>query len=250
MSDEVITVEHVELPRYLGTWYEIARKPMWAEDRRHAMSPPPTNWKDKRPCPRAQHLPERRGGEVEQRRRGGCCWTPPTPTQRELHAEGAALGVPFTQGNYWIYGWSPATTSRWSARPTANTCGCSRAMHSRTNRPCVTGCTTRRKTASTSATSSARARAEPCIGSEPRIIDATTKRPRNPVAFRIIATAWSHRHRLVEGLWFAFLRELAHRDAGAEHVLVAVHVVHARHRRPVFLALSSVSSGNTASSRL
>ena len=32
MSDEVITVEHVELPRYLGTWYEIARKPMRFED--------------------------------------------------------------------------------------------------------------------------------------------------------------------------------------------------------------------------
>lgn len=31
--DEVITVEHVELPRYLGSWYEIARKPIWSEDR-------------------------------------------------------------------------------------------------------------------------------------------------------------------------------------------------------------------------
>ena len=31
--DEVITVEHVDLQRYLGSWYEIARKPMWAEDR-------------------------------------------------------------------------------------------------------------------------------------------------------------------------------------------------------------------------
>ena len=31
-QDEVITVEHVELPRYLGTWYEIARKPMRFED--------------------------------------------------------------------------------------------------------------------------------------------------------------------------------------------------------------------------
>lgn len=28
----VVTVEQVELSRYLGTWYEIARKPMWAED--------------------------------------------------------------------------------------------------------------------------------------------------------------------------------------------------------------------------
>lgn len=29
---ELLTVEHVDLQRYLGTWYEIARKPMWAED--------------------------------------------------------------------------------------------------------------------------------------------------------------------------------------------------------------------------
>lgn len=32
-DNEVITVEYVELQRYLGTWYEIARKPMWAEDK-------------------------------------------------------------------------------------------------------------------------------------------------------------------------------------------------------------------------
>ena len=32
MSDELMTVPHVELPRYLGTWYEIARKPMRHED--------------------------------------------------------------------------------------------------------------------------------------------------------------------------------------------------------------------------
>ena len=32
MTDELKTVPHVELARYLGTWYEIARKPMRHED--------------------------------------------------------------------------------------------------------------------------------------------------------------------------------------------------------------------------
>jgi apolipoprotein D and lipocalin family protein len=32
MSDGLPTVPQVELPRYLGTWYEIARKPMRHED--------------------------------------------------------------------------------------------------------------------------------------------------------------------------------------------------------------------------
>lgn len=31
-DDEVITVEQVDLQRYLGTWYEIARKPIRIED--------------------------------------------------------------------------------------------------------------------------------------------------------------------------------------------------------------------------
>ncbi len=31
-THELTTVEHLDLQRYLGTWYEIARKPMWAED--------------------------------------------------------------------------------------------------------------------------------------------------------------------------------------------------------------------------
>lgn len=32
MTDELQTVAQVDLPRYLGTWYEIARKPMRHED--------------------------------------------------------------------------------------------------------------------------------------------------------------------------------------------------------------------------
>jgi apolipoprotein D and lipocalin family protein len=32
MTDELKTVPHVDLARYLGTWYEIARKPMRYED--------------------------------------------------------------------------------------------------------------------------------------------------------------------------------------------------------------------------
>ncbi|MFT3897173.1 MAG: lipocalin family protein [Thermomonas sp.] len=32
MTDELKTVPHVDLTRYLGTWYEIARKPMRYED--------------------------------------------------------------------------------------------------------------------------------------------------------------------------------------------------------------------------
>src|SRR5579875_431342 len=41
--------------------------------------------------------------------------------------------------------------------------------------------------------------------------------------------------RFAEG--FRLVGEVAGRDAGAEHVLVAVHVVDARDRRPVFLLL-------------
>src|SRR3546814_2756662 len=43
----------------------------------------------------------------------------------------------------------------------------------------------------------------------------------------------SNHIRLAERLRLIFGR--TDRDAAAEHVLVAVHVVHARHRRPVFL---------------
>lgn len=32
-SDPPATVAAVDLPRYLGTWYEVARFPMWAQDR-------------------------------------------------------------------------------------------------------------------------------------------------------------------------------------------------------------------------
>ncbi|AXA84262.1 hypothetical protein DCD74_05750 [Lysobacter oculi] len=101
MSDEVITVEHVELPRYLGTWYEIARKPMWAEDREARDVTATYELKDNGRV-RVLNSCLNDEGEVEQSE-GEALPLDTTNAKLSVSFMPKALRwVPFTQGDYWI----------------------------------------------------------------------------------------------------------------------------------------------------
>lgn len=101
MSDEVITVEHVELPRYLGTWYEIARKPMWAEDREARDVTATYELKDNGRV-RVLNSCLNDEGEVEQSE-GEALPLDNTNAKLSVSFMPKALRwVPFTQGDYWI----------------------------------------------------------------------------------------------------------------------------------------------------
>lgn len=101
MSDEVITVEHVELPRYLGTWYEIARKPMWAEDREARDVTATYELKDNGRV-RVLNTCLNDEGEVEQSE-GEALPLDTTNAKLSVSFMPKALRwVPFTQGDYWI----------------------------------------------------------------------------------------------------------------------------------------------------
>ena len=101
MSDEVITVEHVELPRYLGTWYEIARKPMWAEDR-EARDVTATYELMDNGRVRVLNSCLNDEGEVEHSE-GEALPLDTTNAKLSVSFMPKALRwVPFTQGNYWI----------------------------------------------------------------------------------------------------------------------------------------------------
>lgn len=101
MSNEVITVEHVELPRYLGTWYEIARKPMWAEDREARDVTATYELKDNGRI-RVINSCLDDDGKVEQSE-GEALALDNTNAKLSVSFMPKALRwVPFTQGDYWI----------------------------------------------------------------------------------------------------------------------------------------------------
>lgn len=99
--DEVITVEHVDLQRYLGSWYEIARKPMWAEDRDARDVTATYELKDNG---RVRVLNRCLGdlGEIEESEGEA---VPLDSSNAKLSVSFMPKGlrwVPFTQGDYWI----------------------------------------------------------------------------------------------------------------------------------------------------
>lgn len=101
MPDAVITVEHVELLRYLGTWYEIARKPMWAEDREARDVTATYELKDNG---RIRVINSCLGddGKVEQSEGEALALDNSNAKLSVSFMPKGLRWVPFTQGDYWI----------------------------------------------------------------------------------------------------------------------------------------------------
>jgi apolipoprotein D and lipocalin family protein len=101
MNDELKTVAHVDLRRYLGTWYEIARKPMRHEDA-NARDITATYEPDDDGAVRVFNSCIDAGGKVETAVGRA---TPVDAGNARLEVSFLPQGlrwIPFTQGDYWI----------------------------------------------------------------------------------------------------------------------------------------------------
>jgi len=135
------TVADLKLPRYLGTWYEIARLPMSHE---------PVDCTDvtaNYTLIDDGHVAVvnkcRVDGEIEEAH-GEACPVDKDPARLQVTFLPKGLRwLPFTKGDYWIIQVAPDYSVRWSAARTASTCGCWRA--SRTWMPPPRSITWRRR---------------------------------------------------------------------------------------------------------
>ena len=133
MSEELKTVARVDLARYLGTWCEIARKPMRFEDATarditatYALEGPTARCRVTNSCLDAE------GGWMSS---GPNWWMPAATLNSEvtfLPYRRLALD-PVRQGRLLDPAWTRATAPRWSANPGASTCGCYTADRGWTN---------------------------------------------------------------------------------------------------------------------
>jgi apolipoprotein D and lipocalin family protein len=116
MSDELVTVPHVELPRYLGTWHEIARKPMRHEDA-GARDITATYEADGDGAVRVVNSCIDEDGTVETAVGQA---TPVDSTNAKLEVTFLPRGlrwIPFTKGDYWILRLDEAYTTALVGEP-------------------------------------------------------------------------------------------------------------------------------------
>jgi apolipoprotein D and lipocalin family protein len=101
MTDELKTVPHVDLARYLGTWYEIARKPMRHEDA-HARDITATYELDEEGAVRVLNSCLDDDGKVDASE-GQAKPTDDTNARLEVTFLPQGLRwIPFARGDYWI----------------------------------------------------------------------------------------------------------------------------------------------------
>lgn len=129
------TVADLKLPRYLGTWYEIARLPMRHEPEgctdvsAHYTLLDNGNVGVTNRC--------RMDGEIEEATGEACAVDNDSARLEVSFLPKGLRWLPFAKGDYWVIQSPRTTASRWSAARIASTCGCWRASHAWT-RPCRT----------------------------------------------------------------------------------------------------------------
>ena len=123
MTDELKAVPHVDLARYLGTWYEIARKPMRHEDAA-ARDITATYELDDGGAVRVLNSCIDEDGMVDASEGQA---KPVDASNAKLEVTFLPQGlrwIPFARGDYWILRLDEDYTPPSSANPAASTCGC------------------------------------------------------------------------------------------------------------------------------
>ncbi|MGY0504027.1 lipocalin family protein [Luteimonas sp. e5] len=105
-SSEPATVEHVDLQRYLGTWYEIARKPIRHEDRDARDLTATYELKDNGKI-RVLNRCLNEDGEYEDAEGEATALDASNARLSVSFMPKGLRWVPFTQGDYWVLGLDP-----------------------------------------------------------------------------------------------------------------------------------------------